>query len=197
VTLRDAQRELTRSRLIAAAAESFRTRGYAATTIEDIANGAGATRATFYLHFRTKADLVDEVMTVIRQASLELNARLDGVVRSGDRASMRTWLDAAFEFWELAGPLAVAEQEAASLDEGTRRTRSASFSAGVDAMVRGLVGRDGTHEHSRVPAVLAYAQLEGLFNRWMRSGWDIDRSHALEVLTDMWMAALGPVRVPQ
>ena len=59
VSLRDAQKQLTRSRLIDAAADSFRVRGYAATTIEDVASGAGATRATFYLHFRTKADLID------------------------------------------------------------------------------------------------------------------------------------------
>jgi AcrR family transcriptional regulator len=192
VSLRDAQKQLTRSRLVEAAADSFRVRGYAATTIEDVASGAGATRATFYLHFRTKADLIDEVMAVVRRDAFELNERLDGVVRAGDRESVRAWLDAAFDFWDVVGPYAIAEEEAASLDADTRRTRSSQFTAGVAAIVRGLVARDGGNEDEcRVRAVLAYAQLQSVFHRWMRVGWDIDRNDALEVMTDMWMTALG------
>jgi AcrR family transcriptional regulator len=183
---------MTRRRLVDAAATSFRERGYAATTIEDVASGAGATRATFYLHFRTKADLITEVMAVVRHDAFELNRRLESVVRAGDRASLREWLDAAFDFWEIVRPYAIAEEEAASLDADTRRNRSVQFTAGVEAMVRGLVARDGSDEdEGRVRAVLAYAQLDSVFHRWMRMGWDIDRGTALEVMTDMWMTALG------
>jgi hypothetical protein len=40
-----------------------------------------------------------------------------------------------------------------------------------------------------VRAVLAYSQLQTVFHRWMRVGWDIDREESLEVMTDMWMQA--------
>ena len=192
MSLREAQKEMTRRRLVDAAAMSFRERGYAATTIEDVANGAGATRATFYLHFRTKADLIAEVMGVVRADAFELNGRLEAVVRAGDRSSIREWLDAAFDFWEIVRPYAIAEEEAASLDADTRRNRSGQFATGTEAIVRGLVARDGGDEdEGRVRAVLAYAQLDSVFHRWMRMGWDIDRTTALEVMTDMWMTALG------
>jgi AcrR family transcriptional regulator len=192
VNLRDAHKQLTRARLVDAAATSFRARGYAATTIDDVANGAGATRATFYLHFRTKADLIGEVMAEVRHDARELNERLVAVVRAGDRASLRAWLDAAFDFWEVVRPYAVAEEEAAALDATTRRTRSVGFETGVDAIARGLAARRfGDEEQCRVRGILAYAQLESVFHRWMRVGWDIDRAVALEVMTDMWMAALA------
>jgi AcrR family transcriptional regulator len=188
--LREAQRQLTRSRLVEAAAASFRTKGYAATTIDDIATGAGATRATFYLHFRTKVDLMDEVMVEIRHESLQLNERLEQVGLAGDRASVRAWLDDAFDFWQRVRPYAAAQEEAAALDAGTRRTRSDSFDAGVTALVRGFVaGSELPLDHARVRALLIYAQLDSMFLRWMRVGWDIDRTEAREVMADMWMAA--------
>jgi AcrR family transcriptional regulator len=204
VNLRTAQKQFTRSRLVEAAAESFRVRGYAATTIDDVVQGAGATRATFYLHFRTKADLIAEVMAHVRRDAVAFNERLESVVRAGDRASLRSWIDAAFDFWEVVRPYAVAEAEAAALDPGARQTRSVAFEAGVAAIVRGLTSRQAAGPASgratepavdegpaRVRAVLAYAQLESVFHRWMLVGWDVDRAEALEVMTDMWTAALG------
>ena len=53
--------------------------------IDHVAGGAGATRATFYLHFRTKADLIAEVMGIVRADAFELNSRLEAVMRAGDR----------------------------------------------------------------------------------------------------------------
>ncbi|MFI6560745.1 TetR/AcrR family transcriptional regulator [Streptomyces sp. NPDC050534] len=40
--------------------ELFRTKGYAATKVDDIATAAGATRVTFYasFHFPSRADLM-------------------------------------------------------------------------------------------------------------------------------------------
>jgi hypothetical protein len=38
-------------------------------------------------------------------------------------------------------------------------------------------------------ALLAYSQLQNLFHRWIRTGWEVDRDLVLEVMTDMWRAA--------
>src|ERR1700756_4261765 len=53
-SLREAQKEFTRQRLLDAAEELFESVGYRSATIEEIANRAGANRATFYLHFQGK-----------------------------------------------------------------------------------------------------------------------------------------------
>jgi AcrR family transcriptional regulator len=48
----------TRAALLAAAERLFRTGGYTATTMADIAEAAGVSRPTAFRYFRTKADLV-------------------------------------------------------------------------------------------------------------------------------------------
>jgi AcrR family transcriptional regulator len=59
--LREAQRQLTRERLVDAAVALFGRRGFRAVTIEQIAAEAGANRATFYLHFRNKEDVANAI----------------------------------------------------------------------------------------------------------------------------------------
>ena len=47
-----------RRELVAAAAEQFRTRGYDATTVDDIAAAAGVGRRTFFRYFASKEDAI-------------------------------------------------------------------------------------------------------------------------------------------
>src|SRR5215471_17847349 len=65
--MREAQREFTRTRLVEAAIEAFKESGYAHATIEEIADRAGTTRATFYLHFKSKS----EIIAVLQERSQE------------------------------------------------------------------------------------------------------------------------------
>jgi AcrR family transcriptional regulator len=192
VNLREAQKQMTRDRLVDAAAESFRTRGYAATTIDDVVTGAGATRPTFYLHFKTKADLIGELGRAARKEVGDLNVRLRAAAASGERQAIRAYLDAAFDFWERVREFARAEEEAATLDTEIREARTRSFDAAVANIVAGLADAGRFDEAGRrVRAVLAYSQLQNVFHRWMRVGWDIDRGETLEVMTDMWSQALA------
>lgn len=46
-----------RSRLVAAAADAFRTRGFAAVHVEEVARAAGIAKGSFYRHFRSKEEL--------------------------------------------------------------------------------------------------------------------------------------------
>lgn len=47
----------SKTRLLDAAVRVIRTRGYAATTVEDLCLGAGVTKGSFFHHFKTKDDL--------------------------------------------------------------------------------------------------------------------------------------------
>jgi AcrR family transcriptional regulator len=193
-TLRDAQKAMTRERLLRAAADAFARQGYAATTVEDVVSGAGATRPTFYLHFKTKADLVVELGDDVRTRVHAFNERLRAAVAAGDRTSIRAYLDSAFDFWEDIREFTLAEEEAAALEPEIRASRGSTFDEAVTSVVAGLedAGR-WTPSGRQVRAVLAYSQLQTVFHRWMRVGWDIDRKESLEVMTDMWMHAfVGP-----
>ena len=47
----------SRTRILDAALDVFRAKGYAATRVEDICAAAGLTKGSFFHHFKTKEDL--------------------------------------------------------------------------------------------------------------------------------------------
>jgi AcrR family transcriptional regulator len=189
-SLRDAQKQWTRKRLMDAAAGLFVTQGYGSTTVDEIATAAGATRATFYQYFRGKADLIMAAMQGVTTESRELYRDLVVAVASGRRVEVRAWLERAFRFWEEIRPYSIAYEDAAALDTTVRTARDNETREGVDAITDGLLAAGRmTRTSARVRAVLAFSQLEHVFNRWLHLGWDIDRDDALDVMTDMWMTA--------
>ncbi|MEX2207908.1 MAG: TetR family transcriptional regulator [Myxococcota bacterium] len=59
-TRRARKKERTRQEIFSAAMDLFRARGFEAVTIEAICEAADVARATFFLHFPTKASLLHE-----------------------------------------------------------------------------------------------------------------------------------------
>lgn len=72
-TRRARKKERTRQEIFSAAMELFGTRGYEAVTIEAICAAADVARATFFLHFPSKASLLYEWN---RQVAAEFEATL-------------------------------------------------------------------------------------------------------------------------
>jgi AcrR family transcriptional regulator len=67
---REAQGDATRLALLAAARQLFGEKGYAATSIEEIAAQAGVTKGAVYHHFGGKGDLFQDVYEqVMREVS--------------------------------------------------------------------------------------------------------------------------------
>jgi AcrR family transcriptional regulator len=75
---REAQGDATRLALLAAARELFGERGYAATSIEEIAARAGVTKGAVYHHFGGKGDLFQDVYEqVMREVSDRVVSRFN------------------------------------------------------------------------------------------------------------------------
>ncbi|MFI9765962.1 TetR family transcriptional regulator [Streptomyces sp. NPDC052415] len=73
---REAHKAATRKALQEAAARMFEERGYAQTTVRDIAAAAGVTERTFFRYFPSKEDLVlDEVLDLIPVMGAHVVAR--------------------------------------------------------------------------------------------------------------------------
>ena len=66
-SLREAQKDLTRGLLMKRALKLFDERGYANTTVDDIAASAGTTRTTFYQHFKSKAELTKALILEVNE----------------------------------------------------------------------------------------------------------------------------------
>ena len=58
-----AEAQATRNALIDAAERLFDSRGVSRTSLQDIAQAAGATRGAIYWHFKDKADLFNATST--------------------------------------------------------------------------------------------------------------------------------------
>ncbi len=74
---REESKELTRERLLDAAQASFMKKGYAATSVEDIAEAAGYTRGAFYSNFRDKGQLL---MELLRRDHARMQADLHSII---------------------------------------------------------------------------------------------------------------------
>jgi AcrR family transcriptional regulator len=75
---REAQGDATRLALINASRELFGERGYAATSIDEVAAHAGVTKGALYHHFAGKADLFQEVYEqVMREVSDQVVSRFN------------------------------------------------------------------------------------------------------------------------
>ena len=61
-----------RSEIIAAAADVFRAKGLAATTLADIAEAVGGDRATLYFYVSSKEEIFDEIVSDVVKANLAI-----------------------------------------------------------------------------------------------------------------------------
>jgi len=121
----------TRARMIHAAAELFRQRGYHATTFSDVVRESGAPRGSTYFHFPGgKAELAREA---IARAGDEMEELVDEAARhAGDPASLVRALAQIFagrlerSGYQGGCPIATMVLELAPRDE--------EFSAGFDSV---------------------------------------------------------------
>ncbi|HYM31452.1 MAG TPA: TetR/AcrR family transcriptional regulator [Candidatus Cybelea sp.] len=74
------KKDLTRERILHAAARVFRDRGYAATRLADVARAAGMQAGSLYYHFNSKEHLLSEVLeTGIERVSQSVRAAIAAV----------------------------------------------------------------------------------------------------------------------
>lgn len=99
LTLRDEQRNFTRARLIECAAEVISERGLANATIGDITSRANTSRATFYLHFKDKDDLLAAIMDEVGFDVALYYTRFDEAIAARDRGQFRAWLVDALQWF--------------------------------------------------------------------------------------------------
>ncbi|MHC1559195.1 TetR/AcrR family transcriptional regulator [Actinomycetospora sp. C-140] len=198
--LRAAQKEMTRRLLLTTALETFEAKGYAATTVDDIATAAGTTRVTFYSYFPSRSDLVKELIAELNQMLERISSPDHGstagdlvaAVRDGSRDAIGAWLVERSKQWDAIRPYTVAAFEAAAVDPELRglvdqwiEEVASDIEEGLDA-----AGRfDKTSRHMR--GVLAFAQLDHVARSWARGRDRAELDIMIEVLTDSWWKLLS------
>lgn len=191
LSLRDEQKRLTRRRLIEGALAAFERKGYAATTIDDIVAEANASRATFYLHFKSKADVVLVVAERRGQRWRELYRELTSGGRLS-REQLYAWLDAMADNYENNRASLDAVNQAMAIEPEVAQVSLANTRESIEVMADSIQRwRAGDREDARIRAALLLTQMDRFFHLWVVRGVPFDRPRAVGALTDQWLSVLG------
>lgn len=193
-SLREKQKELTRQQLIEAALEVFSTNGYRNTSVEDLTRRAGASRATFYLHFSSKVDILVKASGLATADTPELYASLDRALAEQSRPAIEAAIEDIIGWFELHSGLLQAAAEAAMEDPSIILRADRLFDAFFEAMpfVRSQWPRS-KQDQAKVRLHLFVLQLERFFQNYAATGrWAFPRAVLVGVLADLWSADFLP-----
>ncbi len=193
--LREEQKRATRARLVEAARAQFSSRGYAAVTVDDIASDVGCSRATFYLHFPSKVEVLRAVSENDVLSAIEFYEGLDRVLATDSRDIFRAWIAGAIDWFEQHKDMLAAWNEATALEPAFTETARAGVSSLPEAMPLYLDRwSPERRDEGRLRVELLVAQLERFFARWALHGTiEVPADKAVDVLTDIWYPALTDV----
>ncbi|MEN8654682.1 TetR family transcriptional regulator [Streptomyces sp. 21So2-11] len=200
-----AQRLKMRRELSAAAMELFATKGYEATTVDEIAAAGGVARRTFFRHFRSKEEAIfpDHDDTLVR-AEAVLNAAsphehpLDTVCR-GIKEVMRMY---------AASPaVSVARYKLTREVPTLREAEIASVARYERLFTRYLLGHFDEDDHrddnddpllAEVAASAVVTAHNHVLRRWLRAGGQGDvetqLDHAFAIVRDTFGTGIGAGR---
>lgn len=189
--MRAIQREQTRARIIDAAIEVFASHGYARATVDEIAENAGTTRTTFYLHFKTKAAILPELIARSSGHFDDLYRELADISVEPDVGQIRRWISSAMDRWadiaDTARPLLEASMIEVGLRERVDRPATAQALL-ADALTRSV--HIGNPEEAFIYATVLLAPLNHYFQSFLR-GVDFDRDEVIDVLAKTWVAVMS------
>ena len=184
-SLRDEQRRFTRERLREAALEVFERRGYASATVDEIAVAAGASRATFYLHFRSKADLIRSLIDTMTEREHIWEAF--GRLKDPTREEVEGWLREVVALYDSHRAYFLAVEQAVAVEPELTEGYYRQSDRYVDIAAEALhLDADG----ARLQAMLLWVQLSRFCFLWRVRGIEVDERRTLSMLTDVWHAAL-------
>jgi AcrR family transcriptional regulator len=92
LSVRDHTPDSSRADILEAAAHCFMERGYAATSIDDVARRLGATKGRIYHHYSSKSDLFADVF----RSGMEMNYQAIEPIRQSDESAAERWRKMAF-----------------------------------------------------------------------------------------------------
>jgi TetR/AcrR family transcriptional regulator, lmrAB and yxaGH operons repressor len=187
----------TRQRLVTAAAELFRRRGYAGTGIKAILDAAGAPYGSLYHHFPGgKAELG---RVVVEEGGAAYLALVEAFFRPDVDPvdATREFFAGGVELLESTGfvdacPIASIAAEIADTDEPMRAAAAAAFESWIDALAAHLVSHGVEPARARAAGVELFCLVEGclLLARTTRSAAPVRTAGELAVA--VVAAALAP-----
>jgi AcrR family transcriptional regulator len=185
-THRQRQAQATRERILSAARELFLAHGYAPSTIEAIARGAGVGVSTVYAAFESKRGILRAMREAWHQESGAREIYREGEVESDPAVRLEMAAHATRRQWETIGAMALIYESAAAADtEAAAELREAlagrrrNLAPYVQALAPGL--RAGLEVETAVAIFFALTRRELYAELVEAHGWSAE-------LYEAWLA---------
>ncbi|MGW0163503.1 TetR/AcrR family transcriptional regulator [Mycobacterium sp. NPDC003323] len=187
LTMRDRHRILTREHIQTAALEAFAERGYVAVTIDDIVTRAGIGRATFYLHYDSKAAVLRE----LRDSRMAVWQQQDAP-KGGPRArpSIRAFFEKVVDFYTTAPELYTALHQARAADPDFAAAHRITMEDNVKEWIRAEAMPGATKDQIRLAVAMMYTMVDSFMHLWLVDGWRLNRDAAIDAMTDALHATM-------
>lgn len=198
--LRTGLKAYTRQRLSEAARTVFARIGYQDATVEKIAAEAGASRGTFYLHFKSKTEVLVELWKEQLDSDLlGLYHALDQLGPNATREDVRDWLELAVDYWTRSREMSELSEQALALEPEVAEDWWGRIQTAIDAMPETIARWEAEgRTDCRLRLTLLMVQFERLCYFWLVRDVELERAEVLDVLTDFWASTLYglPARSP-
>ena len=190
----DGQREA----ILAHAARLFATQGYSATSMNQVADACGLSKATLYHYYKDKYDLlfsiaeghVQRLQGIVHEAAAEAQDER-GLVRALVRRLVEEYADAQDEHWVLTS-------EVRFLSAADRRRvldRERELVAGFARAVAALRPDLDQAALAKPLTMLLFGMVNWMFT-WMKPGGRYDHEAMAPIVADLFLGGLDAVKPP-
>jgi len=172
---------VTRKQLLKKALKVFSKKGYAATTLEDIASEAEVTRGAIYHHFGGKAELYN---TLVREYADRGNVIMQQAISEGGSLLKRALMELYLFKTGLVSELEEGRQQQVESGVGLIEMMAGIMQQGIQA---GLL-RSDVEPREMARAYLAFQN--GLINLWLTTPDQFSLKASAESFADILMAGI-------
>ncbi len=196
--MRDLQKEQTLGLLVKSASHLFRRKGYSNTMVEEIAARAGTSRATFYLHFQRKWQVVFHIaQDSINPETIDFYRRLDSFGLPTDD-QLRGWLYDAVDFYERHAAFLVVYRQAILIEPDLAKKQIELLRECVEVMPNYLARwGEERKEEAKLRLNMLTFQISDVVMRFIRNEIKVERELLVEVMLEYWRVGLRDPNLKQ
>lgn len=189
----------TKKKLLASARECFAKKGFGATTVEDIVEGAGVARGTFYIYFSNKDDIFKHIYQLMQEELFEqASAPHEGHIYQKIASANRGYLEKYRQFKDVYKILIEVSNQNPHFFKEVKRLRTKFIQRITNNILKGV--EKGIYRKIDNPSTYAYAlggMVDHFANIWfvMEEPTDqkpFEMDEVVKTLSDIWHHALVP-----
>ncbi|GAC06440.1 TetR/AcrR family transcriptional regulator [Paraglaciecola chathamensis] len=189
-TLRQQHQAVTREKLLWASYETFSSRGFYDTTVKQIVDHAGTSRATFYLHFQSKSEALAAAWREIQLEKMEPLWQYVDQLSPWSSESIHAWMDRMIAAWEAAPQFALSSNQALTLDPIMAKEWFDGMSEFCSLVPNLLATIDPDIDKAKMRFILLCTQMERTAYMWLSGNFPGTRSELLHSLSYFWITMI-------